>query len=554
MTTIAALVVALLVKPGLVLGAAAAIAACLRRRTAAARHAVWAGAILATLALPFLSGVLPPLRLPLPFAATETPRPISASLGGSGTAPDNAPPQAARSGLPDGAVSDRAGGGGAWSEDQLARAMIALWMLGVLFLLARRVVAEVEVRRILRRARRACDPRVARLCAGIARSSGLRRPVRLLVSDEITSPVVAGLLRPAVLLPAAVTWAEAELSTVLIHELGHVRRRDCLLNLLADLAKTVYWCNPVVRLGVHRMRSESESACDDLVLRQGTEPEAYAQLLLSLARTARMDGGLPSAAVAMARPRELESRLLAVLDPRVPRNALPRWMPAALAGLGVVFALPAAAFTLHAAAPQSAAPMASEPDRRADSLAGPGSERLPFAPDPNQVSLLAAEALAGPDSALAERLVAALGHQPGDAGDLVRERAAWAISQVRDGRLVEPLLEALGARDWRVQAYSAWALGAAGDLRATALLIPLVAHPVWRLRAMAASALRQSGDPGAEMAMNAALTDPAWQVRVEAVEYIAALGGPSVSQRLRPRLADRHMAVRLAAEAALTSR
>lgn len=554
MTTLAALLGALLVKPGLILGAAAAIAAGLRHRTAATRHAVWAGAILATLALPLLRRMLPPLRIPAPFTAIEGSPPTAAWLGTPGTSADKALPPVAR-GFPGGVASDGVGGRRVGLENRLARGMIALWMLGVLLLVARRVIAEVRVHRILRRAWSASDPRLERRFADIARSSGIRRPVELRVSDEVGSPVVAGLFRSTILLPTgASTWAESELSPILIHELGHVARRDCLLNLVAALATAVYWMNPVVRMAVRRMRAESESACDDLVLRQGTEPEGYAQLLLRLARTARMAGGLPSAAVAVARPRELESRLLAVLDPRVRRNPLSRWMSPALTGLGILFAVPTAALTLHAAPPQAPAPKAAEPDRRADSLAGPASERLPFTPDLGQLSLRAAQALAGPDSSLAAPLVAALGHQSSGEEDLVRERAAWAISQVNHSRLVEPLLGALDARDWRVQAYAAWALAPARDPRATDRLIPLLAHPVWRLRAMAAYAVRESGNPAAEAAMTAALTDPAWQVRVEAVEYLAALGGPALSQRLRPRLGDRHVAVRLAAEAALTSR
>ena len=71
MTTLSALLIGLLVKPGLVLIGAAVIAACLRRHPAAARHMVWAGALLAILALPLLSRTLPPLRLPASLGIVE---------------------------------------------------------------------------------------------------------------------------------------------------------------------------------------------------------------------------------------------------------------------------------------------------------------------------------------------------------------------------------------------------------------------------------------------------------------------------------------------------
>ena len=137
----------------------------------------------------------------------------------------------------------------------------------------------------------------------------------------MTAPAVAGIGRPVILLPeAAEHWPERDLIAVLQHEIAHVARRDCLLNLSADLAATVYWCNPLVRHAVRRMRAESERACDDLVIRHGAEPERYAHLLLGLARAAQTTGGLPDGVTAMARPRELESRLLAVIDDRIARE------------------------------------------------------------------------------------------------------------------------------------------------------------------------------------------------------------------------------------------
>jgi beta-lactamase regulating signal transducer with metallopeptidase domain len=517
----------LFLKPALVIAVAAAITVCLRRHSAAARHAVWAGAIVGTSCLPALGLVLPSLRIAspvTPVAALLPSNPVSLPMNEVATGPVGAAPLRNREGQ---------------ATVPLARWILAAWILGALVLVARRVRAEVLVRGIVRRSRPASN-----------------QPAHIRLSDEVTTPAVAGVLRPVILLPAAAdSWPAADLTAVLAHEVGHIARRDGLLNLWADLTAAIYWCNPLVHVGVRRMRSESERACDDRVLAGGAEPEGYAHLLLELARTAGVTGqGLPVAATAMARPRELESRLLAVLDPRVRRHPPPRWMSAGLGGLAILVALPTAAITLRAAPLTAVQLRAPEPDRLDDSLADPGSERLPLPSGAYRLSPAGARALAGPDSVLARRLVAALDHEPVHAADLIRDRAAWALSQARDGVLVEPLLEALGADDWRVRSYAAWTLAIAHDARAVEPLIGLVGHPVWRLRAMAASALRTLGDPRAEATMTAALVDPAWQVRVEAVEYLAALGGPALTEKLRPRLNDRHVAVRLAAARAFSSR
>jgi beta-lactamase regulating signal transducer with metallopeptidase domain len=552
-TALPALLAAILIKPGLVLIGAAGIAAGFRRRPAEARHLIWAGALLAVLALPLLSRAIPPLRLPaslgivewrLPVirgaesaSAGETPKPSGTPGTAGATQPLDRPERSAE------------------AAELIGTALLALWLLGVLVLGARRMFAETQVRRLLRAGRNLDDPVLVDWIGGLAASSGMRGPVRLRLSEGITSPGVTGVLRPVVLLPAAaVAWPRDRLSQVLTHEFAHIIRRDGLLNLMADLAGIVYWCNPLVRSAVRRLRTESEHACDDRVIRSGAEPGEYAGLLLTLAHAGRMEHGLPGAVTAMARPLELESRLLAVLDTRVARDPLPRWMPPALAALGLLLSLPAAALAVDRPLQSRPDLLAAEPDRRGDSLASPASERLPEPIDSTAVALGAQRALAGPDSILARLLVAALDREPQGEEDLVRERAAWALSQVTGDRLVEPLLHALDSADWRIRAYAAWALAPARDSRATGRLALMLGHPVWRLRAMAAYALGELADPGTSAAMNAALTDPAWQVRVEAVEYFARLGGAGLAGRLRPRLTDRHMAVRHAAEQALTTR
>jgi HEAT repeat protein len=209
-----------------------------------------------------------------------------------------------------------------------------------------------------------------------------------------------------------------------------------------------------------------------------------------------------------------------------------------------------------------------EPDVRNDSLSHPRSERLPVSAEMERLIAGAGSGAAslaalggGPDSVLAGKLIAALAREPRGEEDLVRERAAWALTRARGGRLVEPLLDALGDPDWRVRAYAAWALALARDRRATTPLVEALGHPVWRMRAMAAAALREIGDPAAERPMIAALDDDAWQVRYSAVQYLGELvrapgGRPerlrlALLDRLRAMRADRHVAVRSAVEEAV---
>ena len=133
------------------------------------------------------------------------------------------------------------------------------------------------------RARPTCDDAEwARLLRECARPHGRRRPVRLLRSRERSMPMTFGTRRPAILIPAiADTWTDDRRRAVLLHELAHVARYDCLTQTLAFAACAVYWFHPGAWWVARRLRVERELACDDRVIAAGT---AAARLCRASAR------------------------------------------------------------------------------------------------------------------------------------------------------------------------------------------------------------------------------------------------------------------------------
>ena len=323
------IVISILAKVTLVLGAGAAIQIALATRlSAATRHLVWMLAIAGVLLLPALAISLPD------WAPVEYTKPAGfVPILGAGT---SEPP------VLDASLSLRA----TQSDVQWPWILAAVYLAGVGLLLARVILQHVWTHRLVGAATPIVDAPWLQLLDECAARIGVRRGVRLLRTAGDTMPLAAGIRRACIVLPAAAdTWPEDRRRAVLLHELAHVERHDCLTQTLAALACAVYWMHPGVWWIAMRLRAERELACDDRVLSAGENAREYAGHLLELAYTLGHSAA-PSVVVTMARPRELEGRMLAVLD--AARNRAIPALRNRLAGAAILVALtvPVAAATI----------------------------------------------------------------------------------------------------------------------------------------------------------------------------------------------------------------
>ncbi len=430
------------VKSVVVLGLACAVVWMLRRRSAAARHLVWSLAVASLPALAILSALLPgwnvlpdwaglpvepgtpvaagseadvvlpdeplatgsvgvfPSAIPVASASRVEPLPpvdpapaadgpivIPPEKVSSANPADQweiAPSPAAAPPAPDPGVA-LVGPSQAW--DWQAWCFVA-WLAGIVVAIAPLGLAMLSLRRVERRAERVNSGPLASLVRRLAAEMRVKRPVRLLLSDRRSMPMQWGVFRPKLLLPAsAEAWTSQRLRIVLLHELAHVRRGDCLVQLIARAVCALFWFNPLAWVATRRMQLESEAACDDLTLGAGFEPSDYAEHVLQIASGLQVDVMTGCAAIAMARPSRLEGRLLAILDPKRDRRVVTRtWSALALAGLASVV-IPLA--MLHAATGEAekAAAVQEEEDREPERAAadpeaeGPGVVRLSHVDD-----------------------------------------------------------------------------------------------------------------------------------------------------------------------------
>jgi beta-lactamase regulating signal transducer with metallopeptidase domain len=291
----------LALKASIVLAASSVLVLLLRTRASAAwRHTICSLAVCSLLALPMMSMALPALEVPIEVAASG-PAAMPSPNGSDVSAPLAS------------TVSSHVMAVETAQGPQSTPARPFPWVLwltvsyiaGVVMLLTHVVVARWSMRDLARKATVVTDPDWLALLRACEREMHVARPVRLLRSLEQTMPMAFGIRQPGILLPSvADTWSDDRRRAVLLHEMAHVARRDCLTQFLAAIATAVYWPHPGVWWLARRVRIERELACDDRVLSIGTGARAYAEHLLELAYSL---GGSPAPALAvgMARPKEL---------------------------------------------------------------------------------------------------------------------------------------------------------------------------------------------------------------------------------------------------------
>ena len=318
----------LFLKGSVILAIAWAVSMMIRRRPAALRHLLWSLALGSVLALPIISPLVPAFELDATLFSRGVENNAMYGSPGPAAAHDVSPPSTttARPSAEVEAVPARVVGAeepgsrsDARGSSQILPILLIAWLWGTGALIVMFFVHLARIRAITSSG--TVLEMAGPIAAGLARSIGLARPPRVLVS-RVPSPMVWGLIRPVVLLPyAAAEWSADRMRAVLMHEFVHVRRWDYAAHVLGELACAVYWPNPFVWLARRRLQAEQEHACDDAVLQSGTPSHEYAEHLLGVSR-ALQGTVMLAAGMRMARRSGLKERIRMILDPRVERSSV----------------------------------------------------------------------------------------------------------------------------------------------------------------------------------------------------------------------------------------
>lgn len=583
--------VMLLVKATLILLVAIGITLSMQRASAGARHLVWLVTLAALLLVPALTAwapipirVLPPLAKATPTATPSPSASISASRDGKIDKTSITPVGSSNEAAPAATIRDEIASSQALSGLSI---VFLIWAAVLLVIAASLGYATLMVHRIVNRSRPLDTQDWLAPLFEVSDRLSLEEPPRLLRSEDAKMPFACGVFKATIVLPAECDfWSLDRRRAVLLHELAHVRRHDLVGHTLGRLACAIYWFHPLVWTAAKQLRSESERACDDLALACGARATDYAEHLLDIVTSVRRDS-TPSVALAMARRKEFEGRMLAILDPELRHSSPSRKQSAALIGsLALISIVVGAAAPAPRASAAVRPPVAWAPatptqgiellnSRKPDMKGYPDSREIIGGSKTHQktetafnqntqtttntqisnriqqsFSTVVEQAVRQGTTAASGALVELLrqgGRKAGKGSDerpvllarilatdtsaSLRRIAAWGLAEYADTQVgAEALAKALRTdRDPTVREMAAWAL-ANGDHKSVAveaLSAALRGDANTEVRATSAWALGNVGDGSAADALSAALSDASPEVRKRA---LWALGNSDLKQ------------------------
>jgi len=225
---------------------------------------------------------------------------------------------------------------GYWQE--ISSTMLWVWLIGGTLMLLRWMVSQAHLKKWITDSEEVTGvtKQEWRQCLNECGSMlGVKTLPTLRVKSGLSSPVVAGVWNPVILMPmGALTWKNTTVRMAILHELGHIKRKDLWLRAAADLACAIHWYNPLIRWMRTQLLTQCEYACDAQVVHSGADHREYITALCDVLESAQRENR-PLGTLSMADHAPLKARVSRLITPRRFKHS---WL-----------ALMAAAFTLSTA-------------------------------------------------------------------------------------------------------------------------------------------------------------------------------------------------------------
>lgn len=193
--------------------------------------------------------------------------------------------------------------------------LLGLWALVAAFLLLK-LASGIQALRKLKRDAQSLEGPLNDWFQNTLVSLDIGRNPRLMQHAGISSPLVAGLFKPAVLVPQSLLsdLNEDELQQLLLHELGHIKRWDDWVHLCQKTLLALFWYNPSLHWFSKKMAWDRESACDQWAVHLTGKSKQYAYSLLRVSESMHRTSSSLLTVGAVHGKKQLSHRIETLMD------------------------------------------------------------------------------------------------------------------------------------------------------------------------------------------------------------------------------------------------
>jgi beta-lactamase regulating signal transducer with metallopeptidase domain len=319
----------------LLAGAAGLALSASRVKATSTRLFTWTAVLYASLAMPVLGWLLPPVSVPAlsfpqyetspaasndfsraqPVAVAAVPSPAKGAPIARDTRARNTSSDKAIGQISSSSATSSTRPSFSWLSIPWSAVAAGIYLAVALLLLVRFFVGLLFAHRLIQTSRTMHEPRATQRLASRAYACGLASVPRAGESELISVPVTIGALRSTILLPTSWRdWDDAKLDAVVAHEVSHVVRRDALTQRLSLLHRAIFWFSPLAWWLDRHLADLAEQASDEAALLSGANRSDYARTLLGFFESLHAaPGRVWWQGVSMAKAGQAEQRVERIL-------------------------------------------------------------------------------------------------------------------------------------------------------------------------------------------------------------------------------------------------
>ena len=184
-------------------------------------------------------------------------------------------------------ISDPSGPMSAVSLSSMLESHIfsVVWLALALLLLLRKLYLYGQAASAIRsQSKEAAEGPLPTVLQKVKAAMGIKRSITVCTNSFIKAPLLTGLVRPTMVLPAQV-YSNTELEYIFMHELTHYRRGDLFYKWLVEITLCLHWFNPMVYWIRKQVSRHCELSCDEAVISRfdSHRRKSYGNVLLDAA-------------------------------------------------------------------------------------------------------------------------------------------------------------------------------------------------------------------------------------------------------------------------------